>query len=115
MVGDHAVHGALMTAVVIVALLCSAACAPPARGQVASVQASPDSAAEAVLEGTLEVLVEDSSQGSRTVYFLSTSDMRVELRFSKSPNLITGAHIRVHGRWAGDKEIQVASFEILAQ
>ena len=105
-----------MTATIIVALLFSTACAPLPRGhEVSAAQASPAPGTDAVLEGTLEVLIEDSNQGSRRLYFLTTVDMRVPLRFSQSPNLLTGAHIRVHGRWAADGELEVASFEVIAQ
>lgn len=105
----------MMTAAVIVALLCSSACAPTARGREVSAQASPAPGTDAVLEGTLEVLIEDSNQGSRTLYFLTTGDMRVPLRFSRSPNLLTGARIRVHGRWTANGELDVASFEVISQ
>ena len=105
-----------MTAAIIVSLLFStAACAPLARGHEVSAQTSPAPGTDAVLEGTVEVLVEDSNQGSRRLYFLTTADMRVPLRFSQSPNLLTGAHIRVHGRWAANGELEVTSFEVIAQ
>ena len=104
-----------MTAAIIVSLLFSTACAPLARGHEVSAQTSPSPGTEAVLEGSLEVLIEDSNQGSRRLYFLTTADMRVPLRFSQSPNLLTGAHIRVHGRWAADGALEVASFEVIAQ
>ena len=103
-----------MTAVIVIALLCSTtSCAPAARDREVGAQAAPSPGTEAVLEGTLEVLVEDSSQGSRTRYFLVTDSERVALRFSRSPNLLTGAHIRVRGRWTADGELEVASFEVL--
>ena len=102
-----------MTAAIVIALLCSTSCAPPARGREVSAQAAPAPGTEAVLEGTLEVLIEDSSQGSRTHYFLVTDSTRVALRFSRSPNLLTGAHIRVRGRWTADGEVEVTSFEVV--
>jgi len=102
-----------MTAALIAALLFSTVCAPSARGgREARAQASPAPGTEAMLEGTLEVLVEDSSQGSRTRYFLTTGDTRVALRFSRSPNLLTGARIRVRGQWNADGELDVASYEV---
>ena len=105
-----------MTAAMIVALLLSTASATsaPDGGQVRA-QAPPAPGTEAVLEGTLEVLVEDSNQGSRTLYFLNADRMRVALRFSRSPNLVTGAQIRVRGRWTANSELEVASFEVIAR
>ena len=104
-----------MTAAIILAMLLSTACATSTSdGRQVRTQASPEPGAEAVLEGTLEVLVEDSNQGSRTLYFLNTDQMRVALRFSRSPNLVTGAHIRVRGRWTASSELEVASFEVTA-
>ena len=102
-----------MTFAVVIALLCSMSCAPPARGREVSAQTAPAPGTEAVLEGTLEVLIEDSSQGSRTRYFLVTDSTRVALRFSRSPNLLTGAHIRVRGQWTADGELEVVSFEVV--
>lgn len=100
----------------VVAALLSAGCATSARdGREPRAQALPAAGTEATLEGTLEVLVEDSDQGSRTLYFLTTDDMRVALRFSRSPNLLTGAHIRVRGRWTASGELEVASFEVTAR
>ncbi len=105
----------MTTAALIVALLCSAGCAQSAGGRAVNAQEAPAPGTEAMLEGLLEVLVEDSTQGSRTVYFLTTADARVALRFSRSPNLLTGAHIRVRGRWTAAGELDVASFEVVAQ
>ena len=38
-----------------------------------------------VLEGNLEVIIEDSDGGSRTLYFLITEDDRIPLRFVTAP------------------------------
>jgi hypothetical protein len=66
---------------------------------------------EVALDGTIEMLVEDSDRGSRTLYFLISGDLRVALRFLKAPtNLTTGTPVRVHGRW-NDSVLVVASFE----
>ena len=78
----------------------------------AAATAAPAAGTEAVLDGTLQVLVEDSNQGSRTLYVLMVGDRRVPVRFSRSPNLLTGAHIRVQGQWAANGEFDVASFEV---
>jgi hypothetical protein len=104
-----------MTAVLMVALMFSTACAPPPRGAEVRTPASLGPDTEVVLEGRLEVLIEDSAQGSRTLYFLNTTDTRVPLRFSRPPKLLTGAHIRVHGQWAASGDFEVASFEAAAQ
>jgi hypothetical protein len=106
----------MTAAAVIVAALLSTACATAAHdGREPRAQASPAPGTEATLEGTLEVLVEDSDQGSRTLYFLNTDEMRVALRFSRPPNLLTGAHVRVRGRWTASGELEVASFEVTAR
>jgi len=70
-------------------------------------QASEDVA----LDGTMVVLIEDSDQSSRTLYFLISGERRVTLRFLKTPaNLTTGTRVRVHGQWDGSVLV-VASFE----
>lgn len=104
-----------MTAIMLAALLLSTACAPSLRGTEVRATASRAAATDTVLEGTLEVLIEDSNQGSRTLYFLTTTDARVALRFSRSPNLLTGAHIRVHGELAANGEFEVSTFEVIPQ
>ena len=72
------------------------------------------SEAETVLEGSLELLIEDSDQGSRTLYFLITADRRIPLRFtSKPPNLTTGTRLRVRGRWEADDTFVVIAIERL--
>ena len=101
-----------MTAVMLAALMFSTACAPPARGRDVAAVASQAPGTDAVLEGTVEVLIEDSNQGSRTLYFLTAGDMRVSLRFSRPPNLLSGAHIRVQGKWGANGELEVETFEV---
>lgn len=67
-----------------------------------------------LLEGTMEVLIEDSDQGSRILYFLISGDRRAALRFlSPPPNLTTGTRVRVRGRWAEDGPLIVTTFERL--
>ena len=86
------------------------ACATPEPVRTAQTVTQAD--AETVLEGTLEMLIEDSDQGSRTLYFLISGNRRVPLRFiSKPPNLITGARVRVRGRWEKDDTLVVAAIE----
>jgi len=57
-----------------------------------------------VLEGRLDVLVEDYSDGhSRVRHFLDTSQGRVELAFArKAPSLSSGTRVRVHGQAQGE-------------
>jgi hypothetical protein len=71
-------------------------------------------AAETVLEGTMEVLIEDSDKGSRILYFLLSADRRVTLRFMSPPtNLSSGTRVRVRGQWAEDGALVVTTFEPL--
>lgn len=54
------------------------------------------------LEGTLESVVEDHAQFSRTRHFLNTDRGRIELRFAKrAPSLRGGSRLRVSGALAG--------------
>ncbi len=54
---------------------------------------------DAQIDGTLEILHEDSDDGSRYHYFLHSTGARYSLHFSGSPpdHLLTGATIRVKG------------------
>lgn len=94
-------------------LLPGGACASASRAGNATPPATV-SDGEVVLEGTLEVLVEDSNAGSRVLYFLVT-DRRVPLHFANRPNLSTGAHVRVHGHLDASGDMNVQSIEVLAQ
>ena len=70
--------------------------------------------AETTLEGNVEVITEDSNQGSRTLYFLILGDRRVPLRFTARPlNLTTGTRVRVRGRWEPDDSLLVTTIEKL--
>jgi hypothetical protein len=94
----------------VTALMWVGGCAAPAiasRGHMPPVAQAP---AETVLEGTLEVLVVDSDQGSQTLYFLVLPDRRVSLRFmtGSPPNLTTGTPLRVRGRWEKDTFVVTA-------
>ena len=67
---------------------------------------------EAVVEGDLEVLIEDSDRGSRTLYFLLSGTRRIRLRFlADPPELATGTRVRVQGRWDKDGMLVVTSIE----
>jgi hypothetical protein len=69
----------------------------PAAGAVTS-------AGEVDVEGHLVILHEDFKHSGRYLYFLDTPGRRIPLHFLKEPptNLLTGDHVRVHGRKAGD-------------
>src|SRR5262249_49388035 len=80
-------------AIFIVTLLSLAFCARP-------VQLF---AQDTELEGTLEVLHEDRSDGSRYHYILHSKSGRQSLHFTKPPtHLLTGSKIRVKGVQAGN-------------
>jgi hypothetical protein len=71
--------------------------------------------ADETLEGGVEVLIEDSESGSRTLYFLISGGRRIALRFTVKPgNLTTGARIRAAGRYERDGTFVVARFERLS-
>ena len=99
----------------LVAVVCAGGCGHAERG----VPAEPPPAAssqqpevESVLEGDLEVIVEDSEPTSRVLYFLHVDDRRIPLRFSGDPpDLLTGARVRVSGRWDADGTFVVTSVE----
>ena len=68
-----------------------------------------------VLEGHLEVIIEDSAGGSRTLYFLITGDDRIPLRFVTAPRgLLTGTRVRVRGNYEAGGRFVVVSFERVA-
>ena len=104
---------------VLVAALASIVALVPASGCASgptcgAVQVSPASQkpAQAVLEGYVEVLIEDSSPGTRTLYFLITEGGRISLRFPVDPpNLMTGTRIRVGGEYETDGTFVVSSLE----
>ena len=94
------------------------ACPEPLHGasMVQVIQMVPviQSEAETVLEGSLELLIEDSDQGSRTLYFLITADRRIPLRFTSKPqNLTTGTRECVRGRWEADDTLVVIAIDRL--
>jgi hypothetical protein len=109
MVGHDAVGDPVRAPILVTVLLGAAAlgaasdCARAGVVQTAgaAAEAAPQPA-ETVLEGDLEVLVEDSAGTSRTVYFLIAGSQRIELRFTAvPPAFITGTPVRVRGRWDG--------------
>ena len=90
----------------------AAGCAGTGLVQCAVAAPLTQSAPETVLEGELEVLIEDANTGSRTLYFLVAGSQRVPLRFTiDPPALATGTRIRVRGHWDADGTLVVTSLE----
>lgn len=74
------------------------------------------SQAQVVLEGYVEVLIEDIAPDTRTLYFLVSGDARIPLRFRVDPpNLTTGTRIRVGGEYETDGTFRVATLERLTE
>lgn len=70
--------------------------------------------AETALEGTLEVLIEDSEQRGRILYFLKSGDRRIALQIERPPaNLTTGLHVRVSGAWIDSDTFRVVTLKRL--
>jgi hypothetical protein len=104
----------LRALVSVVAFVLASGCASPEvlRGAVKPTVGQAE--AETTLEGNVEVITEDSDQGSRTLYFLIFGDRRVPLRFTAKPlNLATGTRVRVRGRWEPDDALLVTAIEKL--
>ena len=103
------VSGFLRVAVAVV--LVASACASVTAGGARTSPLAQDQS-DAVLEGHLEVLIEDSDRGSRTLYSLISNDGRVPLRFVVNPpNLTTGTRVRVRGVWEADGTFRVGTIE----
>ena len=90
-------------------------CARPELVRAAQVSSVAQPGTETVLEGSLEVIIEDAGQGSRTRHFLIFGERRVPLRFTSNPptNLITGTRVRVKGRWEAEETLVVSAIETL--
>jgi hypothetical protein len=98
----------------VAVLVLAGACGVSSEIRSAPASAVIQADAEVALEGTVEVLIEDSNQGSRTLYFLITLERRIPLRFSRAPvNLSTGARVRVRGRWEKENTLVVSVIERL--
>ena len=70
---------------------------------------------QVVLEGYVEVLIEDSTPDTRTLYFLISEDDRISFRFLVDPpNLKTGTRIRVGGEYETDGTFVVTKLERLS-
>lgn len=105
------VSGFLRLVSVVVLMLASACASATSAG---GAQTSPlgQDQTDAVLEGHLEVLIEDSDRGSRRLHFLISNDGRVPLRFIVDPpNLTTGTRVRVRGLWEADGTFVVSAIE----
>jgi len=98
----------------VTAFVLATACASPEVLRGAARPPVGQSEAETTLEGKMEVITEDSDQGSRTLYFLIVGDRRVPLRFTARPlNLITGTRVRVRGQSDPDGTLVVSAIEKL--
>jgi hypothetical protein len=98
----------------VVAFALAGGCASPEALRAAVKPPVTQAEADTTLEGTVEVITEDSSQGSRTLYFLIVGERRVPLRFTARPlNLTTGTRVRVRGRWEPDDTLLVTAIEKL--
>jgi hypothetical protein len=93
----------------VVAFVLASGCASPAVLRGAVNPPAGQAEAETALEGNVDVIIEDSDQGTRTLYFLILGDRRVPLRFAdKPPNLTSGTRVRVRGRWDADTLVVTA-------
>jgi hypothetical protein len=111
-----------MPASVLIALASIAALVPASGCATAApcgaVQGPPpgQSQVQVVLEGYVEVLIEDSTPDTRTLYFLISEDDRISLRFLVDPpNLTTGTRIRVGGEYEPDGTFVVSRVERLSE
>jgi hypothetical protein len=96
----------------VVVLLVAGVC--PARMRAAHLASVEQQVPETVLEGTLEVLIEDSDQGSRILYFLKSGDRRFGLLIERPPaNLTTGLRVRVSGGWIDSETFRVTTLKRL--
>jgi hypothetical protein len=67
-----------------------------------------------ILEGSLEVLIEDQKERSRILYFLVTEKERIPLRFREHPpRWTTGTRVRVRGEWQTDHVLLVSGIDRL--
>ena len=99
---------------IVVGFALASGCASPEALRAAGKPSVAQAEADTTLEGKVEVVTEDSAQGSRTLYFLIVGDRRVPLRFTTSPlNLTTGTRVRVRGRWEHEDTLLVIAIEKL--
>ena len=104
----------LRALMIVVGFALASGCASPEALRAAPKPSVAQAEADTTLEGNVEVVIEDSAQGSRTSYFLIVGDRRVALRFTTRPlNLTTGTRVRVRGRWEHDDTLLVIAIEKL--
>ena len=100
----------------IAALVPASGCATAAPCGAVHGSPPPGQQAHVVLEGHVEVLIEDSNRETRTLYFLIAEAGRTQLRFLVDPpNLTTGTRIRVGGEYETDGTFVVSSLERLPE
>jgi hypothetical protein len=67
-----------------------------------------------VVDGTLEIIVEDQKERSRILYFLVVDQQRIPLRFQARPSqLTTGMKVRIRGVWQPDHALLVSRIDRL--
>jgi len=99
---------------IVIGFALASGCASPEALRAAAKPSAAQAEADTTLEGNVEVVIEDSAQGSRTSYFLIVGDRRIPLRFTTRPlNLTTGTRVRVRGRWEPDDTLLVSAIEKL--
>ena len=106
----------VLTLLIVMALVSGGACAavagPPEGVRPSAGQNQP----EVVLEGHWEVLVEDSTGGSRTMYYLILDDRRVSLRFpARPPDVPTSTRVKIRGTYEADGTFLVSGVERLSE
>jgi hypothetical protein len=106
----------LLLFLIVTAFLSGGACAAIAAPPVSARPPAGQDPAEVVLEGHWEVLVEDSTSGSRTTYFLILDDRRVSLRFAaRPPDFPTSTRVRIRGAYEADGAFLVSGVERLSE
>ena len=102
----------LLSFLVVTALVSGGACAVIAAPQGSVRPSAGQDQAGVVLEGHWEVLVEDSTLGSRTTYYLILDDRRVSLRFAAPPpDFPTSTRMRIWGAYEADGTFLVSRLE----
>jgi hypothetical protein len=115
-VAAAAVAPRVLSFLIVTALLSGGACAATAAPAGAARPSASQDQAGVVLEGHWEVLVEDSTSGSRTTYFLILDDRRVSLRFAaRPPDFPTSTRVRIRGVYEADGAFLVSGVERLSE
>ena len=107
-----AVAPRVLSFLIVTALVSGGACAAIAAPQGGVRPSAGQDQAGVVLEGHWEVLVEDSTRGSRTIYFLVLDDRRISLRFATPPpDFPTSTRVRIWGAYEADGTFLVSRLE----